>query len=123
MISHLDHLVLTAKDIDKTIQFYKRVLKLEVVTFGKNRMALKFGQQKINIQPLGQENRNKAHIGSGDFCFISNIELNLVIDHLRKENIEIIEGPVEKSGANGPILSIYFLDPDRNLIEVGTYDF
>ncbi|MGY3572258.1 VOC family protein [Vibrio sp. SCSIO 43135] len=121
MISHIDHLVLTVSDIEKSVDFYKRVLCMEEVTFANGRKAVRFGNQKINFQLLGQEPRNIANVGSGDVCLISNWPLESVIEHLSKENVQIIEGPVEKSGAIGPIQSVYFLDLDKNLIEVSVY--
>lgn len=121
MISHIDHIVLTVSDIEKSVNFYKRVLCMEEVIFAGGRKAVRFGNQKINFQLLGQEPRNIANVGSGDLCLISDWPLASVIDHLIKENIEIIEGPVKKSGAIGTIQSIYFLDMDKNLIEVSVY--
>jgi len=121
LISHIDHIVLTVSDIEESVQFYKRVLLMEEVSFANGRKALKFGNQKINLQLLGQEPRNKAKVGSGDFCLISNRSLDDVLLHLAKENIEVVEGPVQKAGAAGPIESVYFLDPDSNLIEVSVY--
>ncbi|WP_439333145.1 VOC family protein [Vibrio sinensis] len=121
MISHIDHIVLTVADIERSVQFYKRVLLMEEVSFANGRKAMKFGHQKINLQLLGQELRNLAQVGSGDLCLISNWSLGEVMSHLADENIEIIEGVVEKSGALGAIQSVYFLDPDLNLIEVSVY--
>lgn len=121
MISHIDHIVLTVADIERSVQFYKQVLKMEEVTFANGRKAVKFGNQKINFQLLGQEPRNRARVGSGDVCLISNWTLDQVIRYLDQQSIDIVEGPVEKSGASGPIQSVYFLDPDSNLIEVSVY--
>ncbi|WP_374043573.1 VOC family protein [Vibrio alginolyticus] len=122
MISHIDHIVLTVSDIERSVQFYKRVLQMEEVSFAKGRKAVKFGNQKINFQRLGQEPRNLAQVGSGDLCLISSWSLDEVVRHLANENVEIIEGPAQKSGAVGAIESVYFLDPDSNLIEVSVYD-
>ena len=121
MISHFDHIVLTVSDIQNAVNFYKRVLCMEEVTFANGRKAVTFGNQKINFQLLGQEPRNVANVGSGDVCLISNWSLQEVVDHLVKQDVRIIEGPVEKSGAVGAIQSVYFLDPDKNLIEVSVY--
>ncbi|KIE22059.1 hypothetical protein SE23_07595 [Vibrio sinaloensis] len=121
MISHIDHIVLTVSDITHSVAFYQRVLLMEEVTFANGRKALKFGNQKINLQLLGQEPRNRAQVGSGDLCLITRWSLEEVITHLTKEQVDIIEGPVEKSGAQGPIQSVYFLDPDSNLIEISVY--
>ncbi|WP_020408708.1 VOC family protein [Hahella ganghwensis] len=121
MISHIDHIVLTVSDIEYSVNFYRRVLMMEETTFANGRKALKFGNQKINLQLLGQEPRNNAQIGSGDVCLITSWPLKEVLLHLEKEQVEIVEGPVEKSGAMGAIESVYFLDPDRNLIEISVY--
>ncbi|KHT46758.1 VOC family protein [Vibrio sinaloensis] len=121
MISHIDHIVLTVSNITHSVAFYQRVLLMEEVTFANGRKALKFGNQKINLQLLGQEPRNRAQVGSGDLCLITRWPLEEVITHLTKEQVDIIEGPVEKSGAQGPIQSVYFLDPDSNLIEISVY--
>ncbi|AIS57810.1 VOC family protein [Vibrio coralliilyticus] len=121
MISHIDHIVLTVSDIKASVEFYRRVLKMEEVTFAGGRKALRFGNQKINLQLLGQEPRNHAQVGSGDLCLITHWSLEDVTTHLQQQNIRIVEGPVEKSGATGAISSVYFLDPDSNLIEVSVY--
>lgn len=121
MITHIDHIVLTVRDVEAAAAFYARVLKMTPITFGNGRRALRFGQQKINLQPLGQETRNNAGIGSGDVCLVTPWSLSMVVAHLQRESVEIIEGPVAKSGAMGPIQSVYFLDPDRNLIEICCY--
>lgn len=121
MIDHIDHLVITVSDIERSVQFYESVLLMSAITFGNGRRALKFGNQKINLQLLGQETRNKAGVGSADLCLISNWTIARVITHLIQKDITIIEGPVEKSGANGPILSIYINDLDLNLIEISNY--
>jgi catechol 2,3-dioxygenase-like lactoylglutathione lyase family enzyme len=121
MISHIDHVVLTVSDIEFTLAFYRRVLLMEEISFGNGRKALRFGNQKINLQTLGQEPRNRSQVGSGDLCLITKWSLKDVVSHLVSENIEIVEGPVSKSGAAGEIESVYFLDPDENLIEVSVY--
>lgn len=121
MISRIDHVVLTVRDIDRALAFYTRVLGLEVTTFGDGRRALRFGNQKINLQTLGMETRNHATIGSGDLCLITAWPPEKVTAHLLAEGVEIVEGPVEKTGALGPMTSIYFNDPDGNLIEVARY--
>lgn len=121
MISHFDHIVLTVANIDRAVSFYETVLKMEVITFGDGRKAVKFGQQKINLQLLGEELRNHAMEGSGDLCLITNWAMDDVIAHLKGCDVSILEGPVAKSGAQGPIESVYFNDPDNNLIEVSVY--
>lgn len=122
MIERIDHLVLTVRNIEASVAFYTRVLGVEAVTFAGGRRALAFGNQKINLQTLGQEQRNHACIGSGDLCLITNWPVQDVLDRLAQENIAVVEGPVAKSGALGPITSVYFNDPDGNLIEVSRYD-
>lgn len=121
MISHIDHLVLTVSDIERSVAFYNTVLNMETVTFGEGRRALRFGNQKINLQLLGQEPRNRAQVGSGDLCLITRWPLDQVLAQLASQGVEIVEGPVIKSGACGPIESVYLLDPDRNLIEISRY--
>ncbi len=121
MITHIDHIVLTVRDIDHAAAFYARVLKMEVITFGEGRRALKFGTQKINLQTLGQETRNFAGIGSGDLCLITEMETDAFLAHLAAEGVQVVEGPVAKSGAMGPVTSVYFNDPDGNLVEVSRY--
>ena len=121
MISHLDHLVLTVEDIQRTLDFYTNVLGMKEITFGKNRKALLFGNQKINCHQVGSEIHPHANIpkpGSSDLCFISDIPLHQFIEHLKKQNIDILDGPVERTGATSKLLSVYFRDPDKNLIEV-----
>lgn len=121
MISHIDHVVLTVTDIEASVAFYCRVLQMEAVTFANGRRALHFGRQKINLQLLGQEPRNRAAVGSGDLCLITHWPLPQVVAHLQAEGVSIVEGPVAKTGAQGAIQSVYFLDPDANLIEVSVY--
>ena len=123
-ISHLDHLVLTVADIEISCQFYQSALNFEVITFGENRKALQFGSQKINLHQVGKEFEPKAFrptAGSADLCFIAETPLKDVIAHLHALNIEIVEGPIERTGAIGKILSIYLRDPDQNLIEISNY--
>jgi catechol 2,3-dioxygenase-like lactoylglutathione lyase family enzyme len=122
-IDRLDHLVLTVKSIESSCAFYSRVLGMEVVTFGPERKALAFGAQKINLHQAGRELEPKAKNptpGSADICFISATPLSDVIAHVTKCEVPILEGPVTRTGATGPIQSIYFRDPDQNLIEVST---
>jgi catechol 2,3-dioxygenase-like lactoylglutathione lyase family enzyme len=120
-ISKLDHLVLTVADLETTASFYASVLGMEKEVFGDGRIALKCGSQKINLHELGKEFEPKAGKpapGSADLCFITQTPLDDAMAHVRRCGVEIIEGPVEKTGANGPIRSFYFRDPDDNLIEV-----
>lgn len=123
-ISHLDHLVLTVKDIEITVDFYQRVLGMKSIQFGEGRVALSFGNQKINLHQLGNEFEPKAkHVqaGSADLCFITNTPMAEVIEHIKANEIEIEEGPVPRTGATGKIVSVYVRDPDGNLIEVSNY--
>ncbi len=120
-VSRLDHLVLTVKNVEATCAFYEKVLGMGVVTFKGGRKALSFGSQKINLHERGKEFEPKADRptpGSADLCFITDVALPVVIEHLAACGIPVLEGPVERTGAVGPILSVYFRDPDRNLIEV-----
>ncbi|MEQ4674208.1 VOC family protein [Providencia vermicola] len=124
MINRLDHIVLTTTQLDACLDFYQRVLKMQVITFGEQRYALQFGQQKINIHQYGKEFEPKAHLpvpGALDLCFISDIPLADVQAHIQQHGVEIIEGPVKRTGAMGPILSIYLRDVDLNLIEISEY--
>jgi len=124
-IDRIDHIVLTVRDVDATCAFYSRVLGMGVTTFGGGRRALVFGGQKINLHQAGREFEPKALAptpGSADFCLISAVPLREVIDHLASCGVTIIEGPVPKTGARGPILSVYFRDPDLNLVEVSNYE-
>jgi len=120
-IDSLDHLVLTVADVDATCAFYARVLGMDVVTFAGGRKALGFGRQKINLHSHGREFEPKADRptpGSGDLCLLTSMPLDAVVAHLEAERVSIVEGPVRRTGATGPILSVYFRDPDGNLIEV-----
>ena len=123
-ISHLDHLVLTVADIETTCQFYQSALNFEVITFGENRKALRFGTQKINLHQVGKEFEPKAlhpTAGSADLCFIAETPIDEVMAHLHVQNISIVEGPIQRTGATGKILSVYLRDPDQNLIEISTF--
>lgn len=123
-IDRLDHLVLTVASIEKTCDFYSRILGFEVVTFLGDRRALKFGQQKINLHQVGLEFEPKAltpTAGSGDLCFIAETSIDQVIEELKAAQVSIELGPVERTGANGKIRSVYLRDPDQNLIEISNY--
>jgi catechol 2,3-dioxygenase-like lactoylglutathione lyase family enzyme len=122
-IEVLDHLVLTVADIGRTRGFYERVLGTEPVVFGEGRHALAFGTQKINLHEAGREFEPKASVptpGSADLCFLTNSSVAEVVEHLEAKSVEIIEGPVRRTGATGPITSVYFRDPDGNLLEVSS---
>ena len=123
-ITHIDHIVLNVQDLKKTVQFYCDVLSMEKEVFGNGRVALKFGNQKINLHQAGNEFEPKAANpipGSADMCFVTKTKLKVAMRRVRDKGIEIIEGPVTKAGAKGPIESFYFRDPDENLIEVSNY--
>ena len=123
-IDRIDHFVLTVRDLDATCAFYSRALGMEVVTFAGGRRALAFGAQKINLHLAGREFEPKAHRatpGSADFCLITTVPLAEVMAHLASCGVEIIEGPVDKTGATGRLRSVYFRDPDLNLVEVSNY--
>ena len=120
-ISNLDHLVLTVKDINITVEFYESVLGMIAESFGDGRISLKFGNQKINLHEQGKEFEPKANQpvpGSEDLCFITDIELKQAMEYVESKGVQIIEGPVERTGATGAIISFYIRDPDRNLIEI-----
>ena len=124
MISNLDHLVLTVRSLDKTIEFYTQVLKMEKEVFGAGRVALKFGEQKFNLHEAGQELEPKAAIptpGSADICLITDLPIQDVFDRIKSKGVEILEGIVPRTGACGPIQSFYFRDPDQNLVEISSY--
>jgi catechol 2,3-dioxygenase-like lactoylglutathione lyase family enzyme len=123
-IDRIDHIVLTVFDVERTIAFYSRVLGMEPVTFAGGRRGLAFGRQKLNLHQAGREFEPKALApapGAIDLCFIASTALEEVIETLKEEGVVIIEGPVDKTGALGPMKSVYFRDPDGNLIEVSNY--
>jgi catechol 2,3-dioxygenase-like lactoylglutathione lyase family enzyme len=123
-IDRIDHIVLTVFDLDRTIDFYSRVLGMEPITFAGGRRGLAFGRQKLNLHQAGREFEPKALKpvpGAIDLCFIAASSLDEVIARLRQEGVAIIDGPVDKTGALGPMKSVYFRDPDGNLIEVSNY--
>ncbi len=123
-INRLDHLVLTVKDMDKTVDFYTKVLGMEKEIFKGNRISLKYGQQKINLHLLGNEFEPKAQNvkeGSADLCFIIDTPLLEAKKHIEQMGIKIIEGIVPRTGALGVIQSLYIRDPDLNLIELSNY--
>ena len=117
----LDHLVLTVRDVERTLSFYRNVLGMVPVTFGKGRQALSFGNQKINLHPLGEEidphDANPAS-GSSDLCFLIDLSIDALLSHLASLGISPELGPVQRTGAMGPLVSVYIRDPDGNLIEL-----
>jgi catechol 2,3-dioxygenase-like lactoylglutathione lyase family enzyme len=127
VIDHIDHVVLTTRDLEGCIRFYSQVLGMSLEKFqtpGATRLALRFGNQKINLHEWGKEFTPRAHVaapGTLDLCFIASVSLEAVVEKLQKENIKILEGPVMKTGATGPIRSVYVRDPDLNLVEISVY--
>jgi catechol 2,3-dioxygenase-like lactoylglutathione lyase family enzyme len=124
-IDRLDHLVLTVRDVEATCAFYSRVLHMEPVTFAGGRRALSFGHQKLNLHPAEapiSPHASHPTPGSADLCFITTTPIAEVVIHLQSLGVSITEGPVCRTGATGPITSVYFRDPDFNLIEVSEYD-
>jgi catechol 2,3-dioxygenase-like lactoylglutathione lyase family enzyme len=128
MIDHIDHIVLTTRDREGCIRFYTEVLGMKLESFqtpAETRLALKFGAQKINIHEWGKEFTPRAHVaapGTLDLCFIAAVPLDEVVRRLEAARIKIIEGPVAKTGAMGPIRSVYVRDPDLNLVEISVYN-
>ena len=128
MIDRVDHIVLTTRDREACIRFYTEVLGMKLEKFStptEERLALKFGAQKINLHEWGREFTPRAHVavpGSLDLCFIASTSLDEVMQKLEKNNIPILEGPVAKTGAKGPIRSVYVRDPDLNLVEISVYN-
>ena len=127
MIDHIDHVVLTTRDLPSCLRFYGDILGMKIEKFqtpDATRLALKFGNQKINVHEWGREFTPRAHVaapGTLDLCFISAVPLGDVIQMLQKSGIPILEGPVRKTGAMGPIQSVYVRDPDLNLVEISVY--
>ena len=123
-MDRLDHLVLTVADVDVTVDFYQRVLGMEPVSFKGGRRALAFGSSKINLHQAGHEFEPKAARpgpGTADLCFIVDEPIDRIQAELIAHGVDIEEGPVERTGATGPILSVYLRDPDQNLIELSNY--
>jgi catechol 2,3-dioxygenase-like lactoylglutathione lyase family enzyme len=123
-IDRLDHLVLTVASIEATVEFYTQVLGMDVVTFGPGRTALAFGTSKINLHQAGKEFEPKAlhpTPGSADICLIVDDDIADVVAQLAAAGIAVETGPVERTGATGPMVSCYLRDPDHNLIELSNY--
>ncbi len=124
MIDHIDHVVLTTRDLSSCLKFYAEILGMRLEKFATpagTRLALKFGNQKINVHEWGKEFVPRAHVaapGTLDLCFIAAVPLEQVIDRLKQLNVEIIEGPVTKTGAVSKLRSVYVRDPDLNLVEI-----
>jgi catechol 2,3-dioxygenase-like lactoylglutathione lyase family enzyme len=128
LIRHIDHIVLTTRDLAGCIRFYAEVLGMRLESFKtptETRQALKFGNQKINLHEWGREFTPRAHVaapGTLDLCFIAAVSLEEVMEKLEKKKIQFIDGPVAKTGARGPIRSVYVRDPDLNLVEISVYN-
>ncbi|WP_348612881.1 VOC family protein [Halobaculum rarum] len=118
----IDHFVLTVSDVSASCDFYES-LGAEVVTFGDDRKAVRFGDQKINLHPTDGDVTPVASeptVGAGDFCLLTETPIETVEADLRERGIEIVEGPIERTGAVAPITSVYVRDPDGNLVEIAT---
>jgi catechol 2,3-dioxygenase-like lactoylglutathione lyase family enzyme len=128
MIDHIDHIVLTTRDKEGCIRFYTEVLGMQLERFRtptEERLALKFGNQKINLHEWGKEFTPRAHVaapGTLDLCFIAAVPLEEVVNRLAQMRVPVLEGPVRKTGAMGPIRSVYVRDPDLNLVEISVYN-
>jgi len=123
-VNRIDHLVLTVADIASTVRFYETVLGMRKIEFAGGRIALGFGRQKINLHQLGAEfepHAGQVQAGSADLCFIVDDPLDEALEQLAGLGVEVIEGPVARTGAEGPLRSLYFRDPDGNLIEISNY--
>ena len=124
MITHLDHMVLTVKSIEQTVAFYTQVLGMQKEEFAGGRVALKFGSQKFNLHEAGSEFSPRAEKpvpGSADFCLITDIPIQEAMARVKDHGVQILDGLVDRTGANGPIKSFYFRDPDLNLVEISSY--
>lgn len=124
-VESIDHIVLTVKDVDATCAFYAQVLGMRVTTFGGGRKALSFGTQKINLHQYGQElepGAKRPTPGSADLCFVTKTPVSELMEHLSANGVEILLGPVKRTGALGTVMSVYFRDPDGNLVEVSNYE-
>jgi catechol 2,3-dioxygenase-like lactoylglutathione lyase family enzyme len=120
----LDHMVLTVGDMERSCDFYRKVLGLEIAIFEGGRRALTFGSQKINLHQAGEEikpNAPAAQPGTGDLCFVTETPIDEVVETLNTFLVEIVLGPTAQNGARGPMRSVYFRDPDGNLVEVANY--
>ena len=121
VVERLDHLVLTVRSVEASCDFYRRLLGMEIVAFARGRKALVFGSQKINLHQAGGEfspHAARPTPGSADLCFLTDMPVARFIERCEKYGVEILEGPVRRTGAGGPILSVYLRDPDGNLLEI-----
>ena len=124
-LERFDHVVINCRDVDATASWYQRVLGMSRETFGPDqRTCLKFGNQKFNVRPTGAPNWATAHSdqpGSLDLCFVTSTPMSEVVGHLEASGVTIVKGPVPQFGAMGKLMSVYFHDPDNNLLEIGSY--
>jgi catechol 2,3-dioxygenase-like lactoylglutathione lyase family enzyme len=123
-LSHIDHFVIPCRDVGVIADFYVRVLGMEKRIDANGRVAVHFGRQKFNLQHAGQESVIRATVheaGTQDFCLIVETPHDEVVAHLTEQGVEIEEGPVPRNGAQGPMISVYFRDPDGNLVELASY--
>jgi len=123
-LNRIDHVVFTVRDVETTCAWYARVLGMEVLTFGNGRKALQVGYCKINLHQAGKEFEPKAVVpgpGTQDICLVTASPMQIVLDHLKRAGVNIVKGPVPRTGAAGPIESVYVRDPDGNLIELARY--
>ena len=124
-VINIDHIVLTVRDIEASVAFYQSTLGMSREEFAEGRVALKYGNQKINLHPYGNEfspHAESPQPGSADLCFIINGSIEQAMIEVKTKGIELEEGPVTRTGAKGPITSFYIRDPDGNLIELSSYD-
>jgi catechol 2,3-dioxygenase-like lactoylglutathione lyase family enzyme len=124
MISHIDHLVLTVRSLEDTCSFYQRVLHFQRKDTPGQPTSLHFGSCKVNVHEIDHTFEPKAHLptpGSGDFCLITLEPIDRVLDHLHVQGVFVEEGPVKRNGARGEMMSVYFRDPDLNLVEISHY--
>lgn len=120
-INAIDHIVLVVRDIGRTVSFYTRVLGMRGEEFRPGRWALRFGDQKINLQEIGLNVDpivKHPTAGAADFCLLTDVRLPDVVTHLTEQGVQIVRGPGRRDGAIGPLESVYFFDPDENLVEV-----
>lgn len=125
MIDRLDHLVITVSDVEATLGFYETVLGMRRETFEGGRVSLHFGRQKINVHPYPSDVEIVAkdpRPGTADLCFITEAPLDDVVAHLKACDVPVEMGPMARTGALGPMTSVYLRDPDENLIEIARYE-
>jgi catechol 2,3-dioxygenase-like lactoylglutathione lyase family enzyme len=123
-VRRLDHLVLTVVSLEATVDFYTLALGMRVRAFDGGRLALRFGDQQINLHEVGHEREPRARVarpGTGDLCFVVEGELDAWLAHLEELGVPVVEGPVRRTGALGPMTSVYVRDPDGNLVEISSY--